>query len=396
MTLRWRERHGATIGGPAAGAQLAYRARRRRAGRSPSAGSCSAPCASSATSSTWQRHRAALRRPRRSRWPRSDRLLAAARHDSTAGERARHLALLGAPERRGARGARLRPHDHDARPPAVAWTARVVQPSLDGRDTLCSRCRADPRRVDATRAPATRCCCAPARGGAVPFTVRIATTGRAAHAARRAREIFTPAFLAFLDARERARGPADGPRRRRWLERQVRGVELLASREKLMAGLPTYATYFGRDMLVTRAHDARPSGAPRCPSSSIASALRKLSPDGRGEPRGGARRPGGARGGGGVRRRSSTAHRRATRAGAPPRRLAARPRHARCCASTRRVRENYHMIDDEFQLPVLAGALARRPGRAGGAQARLPPRRDDGRRAARRRACCASSRSSRA
>jgi len=31
----------------------------------------------------------------------------------------------------------------------------------------------------------------------------------------------------------------------------VRGVELLSYREKLMAGLPNFATYFGRDMLMT-------------------------------------------------------------------------------------------------------------------------------------------------
>ena len=31
----------------------------------------------------------------------------------------------------------------------------------------------------------------------------------------------------------------------------MRGVELLSSREKLMAGLPNFATYFGRDMMMT-------------------------------------------------------------------------------------------------------------------------------------------------
>src|SRR2546430_12702447 len=41
------------------------------------------------------------------------------------------------------------------------------------------------------------------------------------------------------------------PLRFRRLEREVRGVELLCYREKLMAGLPNFATYFGRDMLMT-------------------------------------------------------------------------------------------------------------------------------------------------
>ena len=31
----------------------------------------------------------------------------------------------------------------------------------------------------------------------------------------------------------------------------MRGVELLSSAEKLMAGLPNFATYFGRDMMMT-------------------------------------------------------------------------------------------------------------------------------------------------
>ena len=64
------------------------------------------------------------------------------------------------------------------------------------------------------------------------------------------------------------------------LERQVRGLELLVSHEKLMAGLPTYATYFGRDMLMS-ALMLRPVWKPAMSEFAIASALRKLSPEGR-------------------------------------------------------------------------------------------------------------------
>src|SRR6185503_79321 len=67
--------------------------------------------------------------------------------------------------------------------------------------------------------------------------------------------------------------------RGRWLERQVRGVELLSSREKLMAGLPAYATYFGRDMLLS-ALMMRPIWREEMSAFVIASALRKLSPEG--------------------------------------------------------------------------------------------------------------------
>jgi len=41
------------------------------------------------------------------------------------------------------------------------------------------------------------------------------------------------------------------------------GVELLSYREKLMAGLPNFATYFGRDMLMTAHPDATRVGAGR-------------------------------------------------------------------------------------------------------------------------------------
>ncbi|MDQ3208817.1 MAG: hypothetical protein M3Q37_09455 [Gemmatimonadota bacterium] len=58
-------------------------------------------------------------------------------------------------------------------------------------------------------------------------------------------EIFNPAFLRFLaDARDAP--DSVGMIRYRRLERQVRAVELLSSKEKLMAGLPNFATYFGR------------------------------------------------------------------------------------------------------------------------------------------------------
>ena len=51
----------------------------------------------------------------------------------------------------------------------------------------------------------------------------------------------------------------------------------------------------------------------------------------------------------------------------------ARPR-GRARANLQKTRENYHMLDDEFQLPVLDGPLPRRFRGARRAQARLPAR----------------------
>jgi hypothetical protein len=189
-------------------------------------------------------------------------------------------------------------------------------------------------------------------GGSVPFTVRVSTTGAALTPLSR-EEIFTPDFLAFLaDARaSAARGGDSAMIRARRLERQVRGVELLSSRQKLMAGLPTYATYFGRDQMVS-ALMMRPIWRAAMSEAVIASVLRKLGPAGDVSHEE-------ALGGQAVREAASdyvatidarrAAVARGDRAAADS--LLGRARSL--VGAMRRVRENYHMIDDEFQLPVL-------------------------------------------
>ena len=263
-------------------------------------------------------------------------------------ERRRALATLGARDVSVLR-ARLRP-TVVVRRGATRWIARVTQPSLDGRDTITLELRADPRRVIAVRAGDSLTLRARS-GSAVPFTVRIATTGKPLTPLARDR-IFNPGFLRFLaDAKSGAKSAADSLRARR-LERQVRGVELLSSREKLMAGLPTYATYFGRDMLMT-ALMMRPIWRDEMSEFAIASALRKLGPEGDVSHEE-------ALGGQAVRERASdyvaldSAARAARAAGrlAEGDSLAARGRAV--LGGLRVTRENYHMIDDEFQFAVLA------------------------------------------
>ena len=104
-------------------------------------------------------------------------------------------------------------------------------------------------------------------------------------------QIFNPAFLKFLaDARvasdraaassgAKSAGSQATISRARQLERDVRGTELLSSREKLMAGLPNYATYFGRDMMMTSLM-MQPVWTDAMSEFVIASALRKLGPAG--------------------------------------------------------------------------------------------------------------------
>ncbi|MGZ8490646.1 MAG: hypothetical protein ACXWZS_00405 [Gemmatirosa sp.] len=216
----------------------------------------------------WGKHRVPFGGPAFS-LEETDRLLAALDALPAATRRA-HLARVHAPDEATLR-ARLRPQ-LAVSAGAETWTARVTQLSLDGRDTLRLELVVDPRRVNATRAGDVVTLRA-RTGGVVPFIVRIATT--AAPLTRLAREeIFTPEFLAFVDSA--ARAPSDAAAlRARWMERQVRGVELLSSREKLMAGLPTYATYFGRDMLVT-ALMMRPIWRDEMSVFAVGAVLRKL------------------------------------------------------------------------------------------------------------------------
>lgn len=302
------------------------------------------------------RHRAPFRAPRPN-LPEHERLFAALARLEPA-ERRRHLALLGAPDIFTLRR-RVRPLI-TARRTATAWIARLVQPSLDGRDTLALEIHADPRQLIAAHAGDSLSLRARS-GDSVAFTVRIATSATPLTPLAR-EEIFTPEFLRFLaDARTRAGatgGAMPGTRpdsaviRATWLERQVRGVELLSSREKLMAGLPTYGTYFGRDMLVS-ALMMRPIWRSEMSGFVIASVLRKLSPTGQVSHEEAL---------GGQAEREAAAEYAALvegygRARGEGKRAAADSLLAlarETLAHVRRVRENYHMIDDEYHLAVLA------------------------------------------
>jgi hypothetical protein len=279
--------------------------------------------------------------------PELARLVAALEQLSPA-ERRRHLALLAAGDV-GVLRARLHP-TVTSRQSSTSWTARIVQPSLDGRDSLVLVVRTDPSLVASVvedRSLSLRA----RKGTSVPFTLRIVTSGKPLTPLSR-REIFDPRFLAFLTAAEAAAGDGDSAAlRARRLERQVRSLELLASREKLMAGLPNYATYFGRDMLLT-ALMMRPLWRDEMSELVIASVLRKLSPRGdvsHEEALGGQALREAADEYAALLDERQRAVRERRRADADT--LLA---HAfAVLRDRRRVRENYHMIDDELQLPVL-------------------------------------------
>lgn len=283
----------------------------------------------------WERHRQPFAAPPFS-LAETDALLQALDSLPEAARR-RHLALLHAPDVAALRR-RMVPTVSVSRA-AGTWTARVRQLSLDARDSLTLEVSVDTTVVAAARRGDSLSLEA-RRGSDVPFTIRVASSARALTPLSR-EEIFTPAFLAFL------RETGDSAP---LLERQVRGVELLSSREKLMAGLPAYATYFGRDMLVSSLM-MRPIWRDEMTEFALASVLRKLSPGGQvshEEALGGqAVREAAAEYAGLVR--AALARR---RDGLPVDSLLDRAYGV--LRDRRQVRENYHMVDDELQFPVLA------------------------------------------
>ena len=195
----------------------------------------------------------------------------------------------------------------------------------------------------------------------IRFTVRVTTDAPALTPLSRD-QIFNADFLRFLADRRTAadragRGPAArrtaaeslSVARYRRLERDVRGLELLSSREKLMAGLPNYATYFGRDMMMS-ALMLEPVASPAIAEHVIASVLKKLGPAGDVSHEE-------ALGGQAIRENAAEyntlveEHLRLVERGS---RSAAGIARARgILADLQKVRENYNMLDDEFQLPVL-------------------------------------------
>jgi hypothetical protein len=225
---------------------------------------------------------------------------------------------------------------------------RIERPSLDGRNGLILELRADPRRVK-VRARGQVVSLETRPGSPIHFTVRVTTDAEPLTPLSRD-EIFNSAFLDFLKRNAAGDSADDGDYRR--LERQVRGVELLSSQEKLMAGLPNFATYFGRDMMMT-ALMMRSIWSPAMSEHVIASVLRKLGPRGDVSHEE-------ALGGQAIRENAVaydsliTAYRRAVQGKQEQKARGSLERARETLGNLQQTRENYHMIDDEFQLPVLA------------------------------------------
>jgi hypothetical protein len=243
-------------------------------------------------------------------------------------ERRRARALLGASDLTALR-ARLLPQVTLVRS-RERWSIRVAQPSLDGKHHLSLTGSGDARRASARLAGGV-VTVRPTTDRPLNVDVEIATDGPPLTPLTR-EQIFNDQFRNFYAL---VQADTAHPLRLRRLEREVRGFELLSSREKLMAGLPNYATYFGRDMLMT-ALLMEPVWSDTMVEHVIAAALAKLGPAGEVSHEE-------ALGGQAIRENAAEYHRR---------------RDPALLGQLQAVRENYFMVDDDFQLPVVAARYA--------------------------------------
>ena len=201
------------------------------------------------------------------------------------------------------------------------WRMLATQPSLDGKNHLWLTISGDDRRSQATLDAGGRVLTLLSIGPqSADLMVEIATDAPALDPLSR-RQIFSSAFRRFADS-------AKSPR----LEREIRGFELLSSKQKLMAGLPTYATYFGRDMLMT-ALLMEPVWSDTMAEFVMGAALAKLSPDGQVSHEE-------ALGGQAIRENGAEF---------------LRTGDSTLLRDLQKTRENYWMVDDDFQLPIVAG-----------------------------------------
>ena len=275
-------------------------------------------------------------------------------------ERARHLELLGASDVEEVRG-RLEPRLTSARD-GDTWTVLVEHTSLDGRSRMTLELRGD-ADASAAELDGGRVAVRAPSGERIELDVTVTTDAEPLTALGRER-LFNAAFedyyarrLAEADSLRRTLPAAEAGEHPRLLafrrlERQVLGLELLSSEEKLMASLPNYATYFGRDQMMS-ALMLEPISSVDLQELVIASVLRKIDPSGNVSHEE-------ALGGQAIREHAADYAAlilawEADRVRDPE---AAADRLARArglLADLQAVRENYRMVDDDFQLPVLAG-----------------------------------------
>ncbi len=264
--------------------------------------------------------------------------------------RARHLKLLNAGSIDELRS-RLTPV-MTFREDDTSQVARISQTTFDGKNHLLLEIRVNPARADLT-VREYRLTIRSTHGSPVTASVTVATDSPPLHPLTR-QEIFNNDFFRFYEAvkSEQAKDDPGTLIRFRRLERQVKSMELMCTREKLFAGLPNYATYFGRDMMMS-ALMLEPVVKPAILEHVISSVLKKLTPSGEVSHEEGL-------GGQAIKENAARYNRlmkqylQAENDGGEAERSNLLTSAQAILRDLQRITENYMMMDDDFQLPVLA------------------------------------------
>ena len=243
------------------------------------------------------------------------------------------------------------------------WIVTLTQPTFDGKNLLSLELSDDTSR-SAVAIRGTTIALRSLTSRPVSCTVTVGTNSPSLTPLTR-NQIFTKEFLRYYAAARARRDSlvrhpeSDSDRRHSGtapfalLDRQVRSVELLSFQEKLMAGLPNFATYFGRDMMMS-AMMMEPILLPSMQEHVIECVLRKLSPEGKAsheESLGGqAIRENAAVYNGLIQQYLRHAERNEIAAAD-----SSLSRARAVLAGLQHVREDYHMVDETVQLPVLVG-----------------------------------------
>ncbi|MFQ5865878.1 MAG: hypothetical protein ACE5IW_11685 [bacterium] len=218
------------------------------------------------------------------------------------------------------------------------WLALVEHSTFDGKNRLSLELSVD-RNQAALEVSEEKISIRSLQGQPIRLTVKIGTDSPSLTPLRR-EDIFNRDFFKFY---ERAKSPR--------LARQVKSMELMSSQEKLLAGLPNYATYFGRDMMMS-ALMLEPVLKPAMLEHVIASVLKKLNSTGEVSHEEGL-------GGQAIRENAAKYNNliadyiQQKNQGDDTAANKILKDAEKLLANLQAVTENYHMLDDDFQLPVL-------------------------------------------
>ncbi len=246
--------------------------------------------------------------------------------------RARHLRLLNAASLDALRS-RLVPKIESK----SSWQSRVEQTTFDGKNHLSLELNVDSKQAK-IEVSQDKISIKSLHGQPIKLSIKIGTDSPSLTPLR-STDIFSSDFFEFYERVKSKR-----------MERQVKGMELLSSHEKLMAGVPNYATYFGRDMMMSVLM-LEPVLKPAMLEHVIASVLKKLTATGEVSHEEGL-------GGQAIRENAAKYNKlmseylkqNSQKDEAAKQTLI---NAEQVLENLQAVTENYHMVDDDFQLPVL-------------------------------------------